>query len=123
MFRHSLFLSILISVFSQLSNLSLKYKLSFLPSSINKEVMNECSYPVHAGEAPIQDWRCGRCVGIFIPVWVTRAVCQTSRVRISGPRVPVVRTLFPATLLLCQPITTPILNPTVEWVLYQYLRD
>ena len=47
---------------------------------------------------------------------VTRAVCQTSRVRISGPRVPVVRTLFPATLLLCQPITTPILNPTVECV-------
>ena len=47
---------------------------------------------------------------------VTRAVCQTSRVRISGPRVPVVRTLFPATLLLCQPITAPILNTTVECV-------
>ena len=116
MFRHSLCLSVLISVFSQLFIFKIPINIFHLRSSISKEVMNECSYPVHAGEAPIQDWRCGRCVGIFIPVWVTRVVCQTSAVRISGPRVPVVRTLFPATLLLCQPITTPILNTTVECV-------
>ena len=63
-------------------------------------------------------YKTGGVAGVWVSLYQCGdpVVCQTSRVRISGPRVPVVRTLFPATLLLCQPITAPILNPTVECV-------
>ena len=102
-----------------LSYLSLKYQSTFF------------IYP-----PPLVKWlwvflpcTCWRGAHTRLAVWPVCGYLYTSvgdpggvsdqRVRISGPRVPVVRTLFPATLLLCQPITTPILNPTVACVLYQ----
>ena len=104
-----------------LSNLSLKYQSTLLSSSIGKVVFSVPTlYMLER-----RPYKTGGVAGVWVSLYQCGdpVVCQTSRVRISGPRVPVVRTLFPATLLLCQPITAPILNTTVEWVLYQCLGD
>ena len=97
-----------------LSNLSLKYQSTLLSSSIGKVVFSVPTlYMLER-----RPYKTGGVAGVWVSLYQCGdpVVCQTSRVRISGPRVPVVRTLFPATLLLCQPITAPILNPTVECV-------